>query len=207
MIHRLTQKINLYTWNKILLADRLCWGTFRQGASVVFWVQWFRGICQSLITSLYNVRCFSDSDFFSYQGHFREQDGDAYFESVCAGPSLAILSFLAPLFRRWFGKLGMPCIVGDANMSKTKEIKSAMHMSSSSQYMFAHKVKWESLYNWFIWNIIDRQAQNLSSRCAARLVCWSAGMTTILWKMKNWLVLSTLMELWLEQRKMECRKW
>ena len=34
----------------------------------------------------------------------------------------------------------MPCIVGDANMSKTKEIKSAMHMASSSQYMFAHKV-------------------------------------------------------------------
>ena len=61
-------------------------------------------------------------------------------ESVCAGPSHGILSFLAPMFRGYFGKLGMPCIVGGANMSKTKEIKSAMHMSSSSQYMFAHKV-------------------------------------------------------------------
>ena len=70
----------------------------------------------------------------------REQDGDAYFESVCAGPSLAILSFMALLFRRWFGKLGMPCIVGDANMAKTKEIKSAMHMASTLAYMFAHKV-------------------------------------------------------------------
>ena len=61
-------------------------------------------------------------------------------ESVCAGPSLGILSFMAPMFRGFYGKLGMPCMVGDANMSKTKEIKSAMHLSSSSQYMFAHKV-------------------------------------------------------------------
>ena len=76
-----------------------------------------------------------------FQNYFSEQDGDAYMESVCVGASLGILSFLAPLFRSKFGKLGMPCIVGDANMSKTKEIKSAMHMASSDQYLFAHKVK------------------------------------------------------------------
>ena len=71
---------------------------------------------------------------------FREQGGDAYFESVCAGPSLAIMSFHAPMFRGLYGKLGMPCIVGQPNMAKTKEIKSAMHMASSHKYLFAHKV-------------------------------------------------------------------
>ena len=66
-------------------------------------------------------------------------------ESIHAGPSLALLSFLAPAFRAMFGKLGMPCIVGDANMSKTKEIKSAMQMASSAQYLFAHKVNFDCI--------------------------------------------------------------
>ena len=71
---------------------------------------------------------------------FRKQSGDPYFESVCAGPSLAILSFHAPMFRGMSGKLGMPCLVGSPNMAKTKEIKSAMHMASSHKYLFANKV-------------------------------------------------------------------
>ena len=62
-------------------------------------------------------------------------------ESVCAGASLAILSFQAPMFRSLYGKLGMPCIVGPPNMAKTKEIKSAMHMASSHKYLFANKVR------------------------------------------------------------------
>ena len=75
-----------------------------------------------------------------FSSFHRSQSGDAYFESVCSGASLALLSFHAPMFRGLFGKLGMPCIVGSPNMSKTKEIKSAMHMASSHQYLFANKV-------------------------------------------------------------------
>ena len=48
-----------------------------------------------------------------------------------------VKKFHGPVFRSIYGKLGFTCIASPPNMAKTKEIKSAMHSSSSDQYFFA----------------------------------------------------------------------
>ena len=51
-------------------------------------------------------------------------------------------------FRGKFGKLGIVVLVGKPNIGKSKEIMTALHMSSSLQYFFA-KVSYEiKLFNY-----------------------------------------------------------
>ena len=72
-------------------------------------------------------------------------EGDAYFESVNCSANVAHLTFHGPIIRAIYGKLGFVCLAGPPNIAKTKEIRSALHFSSSGQYFFAMKVKFYSV--------------------------------------------------------------
>ena len=58
----------------------------------------------------------------SYKSSFSQLSGGAYFESVCCGPSVALLSWHAPFIRCKYGRLGMICLAGPPNYGKTKEL-------------------------------------------------------------------------------------
>ena len=62
-------------------------------------------------------------------------------ESICCSANIAHLTFHGMMFREICWKLGMICVAGKPNMVKTKEILSALHMSSSRQFFFVMKVK------------------------------------------------------------------
>ena len=66
--------------------------------------------------------------------------GDIFFESMLCSANVAHLTFHGPFFRSIWGKLGFVCLAGPPNIAKTKEIRSALHFSSSEQYFFAMKV-------------------------------------------------------------------
>ena len=73
-------------------------------------------------------------------GNFSDMQGDAYWESVNCSANVAHMTFSGPFFRAIWGKLGFVCLAGPPNIGKTKEIRSALHFSSSDQYFFAMKV-------------------------------------------------------------------
>ena len=77
---------------------------------------------------------------------FSNLEGDIYMESVCCSVNIAHLTFHAMMFREIWGKLGMICVAGQPNMSKTKEVLCALHMASSLQYFYGMKVKKSSIF-------------------------------------------------------------
>ena len=68
---------------------------------------------------------------------FSSIGGETYFESVCMGANLGAMAFHGQYYRRKFGKLGIVVLAGKPNVGKSKEIMTALHMSSSLQYFFA----------------------------------------------------------------------
>ena len=53
------------------------------------------------------------------------------------GANLGAMAWHGQNFRRKFGKLGIVVLAGKPNIGKSKEIMTALHMSSSLQYFFA----------------------------------------------------------------------
>ena len=66
--------------------------------------------------------------------------GEIFMESICCSANIAHLTFHGMFFREVWGKLGLICVAGKPNMAKTKEILSALHMSSSRLLFYAMKV-------------------------------------------------------------------
>ena len=77
---------------------------------------------------------------FNLNLNFSNLGGEIFMESMLCSVNIAHLTFHGMMFRELWGKLGMICVAGKPNMAKTKEIMSALHMSSSRQFFYAMKV-------------------------------------------------------------------